>query len=329
MRADRLLQLILLLQIRGRTPAWRLAQELEVSERTVYRDIADLSAAGIPVYGEAGPQGGYSLVENYRTSLTGLTAGEAQALFMLNVPEPLRLLGLDEVLKTALLKLAAALPASRQADEEHVRRRFYLDTAWWQGEGQSPAAAPHLQTVHHAVWGDRCLSVRVRFWSVEVESLVQPYGLVAKAGAWYLVAARAGRLRVYAIADFLDAHLTEQTFQRPADFDLPAFWREWCLRQATLRSGYGVLLRVRGDFVTALAAALGPGVLERLEPAGPDGSRRLAWDFASLDQARSRLLAFGRGVEVLEPHALRRSLLDYAGQVIGVYAITGNSSSHE
>ena len=319
MRADRLLQLILLLQTRGRMPAWRLAQELEVSERTVYRDIASLSTAGIPVYGEAGPQGGFSLVDSYRTSLTGLSASEAQALFMLNVPEPLRLLGLDEALKTALLKLSAALPAARQADEEHVRRRFYLDTAWWQAASTGQNAAPHLHTVHQAVWQDRCLQVRLRRWSVEVEQVLQPYGLVAKAGDWYLVYAGQGRLRVERVAEFLDARLLEQTFQRSMDFDLPAFWQAWCARQESLRTGYRVLLRVRSDFVPALAARLGPHVGERLQPPQSDGSRMLEWEFASLEAARGRLLAMGHGVEVLEPLALRRSLLDYAEQVVGVY----------
>lgn len=318
MRADRLLQLLLLLQTRGRMPAWRLAQELEVSERTVYRDIAALSTAGIPVYGEAGPQGGFSLVDSYRTSLTGLSAGEAQALFMLNVPEPLRLLGLDEALKTALLKLSAALPAY-QADEEYVRRRFYLDTAWWQDASARQNAAPHLHTVHQAVWQDRCLQLRLRRWSVEVERVVQPYALASKAGEWYLVAAGQGRLRVYRVADLLDAQLLVESFERRPDFDLPAFWRAWCARQESLHTGYPVLLRVRGDFVVALAAQLGAGALLRMQPPESDGSRRLVWEFASLEQARDRLLGMGRGVEVLEPLALRRSLLDYAEQVVGVY----------
>ena len=272
----RLLQLILLLQTRGRMPAWRLAQELEVSERTVYRDIAALSTAGIPVYGEAGPQGGFSLVDSYRTSLTGLSAGEAQALFMLNVPEPLRLLGLDEALKTALLKLSAALPAF-QADEEYVRLRFYLDTAWWPHASGGQNAAPHLHTVHQAVWQDRCLQLRLRRWSVEVERVVQPSPWRRKpvSGTW-LAPGRAGCVSTGWPSCWMPVCWLN-SFVRPADFDLPVFWRAWCARQESLHSGYQVLLRVRGDFVAALAAAFGPQALagwsrpKEMAPAGLPG----------------------------------------------------------
>ncbi len=133
MRADRLLSILLLLQARGprKLTAGQLARELEVSERTVYRDIDALSAAGVPVYGEAGPAGGYALLDSYRTTLTGLTGDETRALFMLSIPDALAELGLSQQLRSALLKLSAALPAARRDDEAQVRQRFYLDSAWW------------------------------------------------------------------------------------------------------------------------------------------------------------------------------------------------------
>ena len=318
MRADRLLQLILLLQTRGRMPAWRLAQELEVSERTVYRDIAALSTAGIPVYGEAGPQGGFSLVDSYRTSLTGLSAGEAQALFMLNVPEPLRLLGLDEALKTALLKLSAALPAY-QADEEYVRRRFYLDTAWWPHATAGQNAAPHLHTVHQAVWQDRCLQLRLRRWSVEVERVVQPYALASKAGEWYLVGAGQGRLRVYRVAELLDARLLLESFERRPDFDLPAFWEAWCAETES-RPAYRVQVRVSPELLPLLPLYLAERFRRLPEPAPEaDGWTTLELSFESFTDARSRLLGMGRAVEVLAPEPLRRSLADFARQIVELY----------
>jgi predicted DNA-binding transcriptional regulator YafY len=322
MRADRLLQLILLLQTRGKTSARRLAQALEVSERTVYRDIVALSAAGIPVYGEAGPQGGFSLVDSYRTSLTGLSPEETQALFMLGIPEPLRLLGLDQAYKSALLKLAAALPASRQAEEEQVRRRFYLDPSWGSNDGAQPAAdsLPHLRAAQQAVWQDRCLRLRFRVFNVESEQVVQPYGLAARAGEWHLLGYHHGRVRVYPIHDLLEAELMDEAFERPADFDLPAFWKAWCAGEEQRRVSYRVRLRVRADFIPALGASLGRAALDRLEPPAEDGSRLLDWSFASLESARSRLLSMGCGVEVIEPLALRRSLQDYAEQVLSVYS---------
>ncbi len=128
MRADRLLSLLMLLQARGRLTAKALAEKLEVSERTIYRDIDALCVAGVPIYGEAGPEGGYALLDSYRTSLTGLTEGEVRALFMLNIPAPLAELGVSQELRTAMLKLSAVLPAARRSDEERVRQRFYLDS---------------------------------------------------------------------------------------------------------------------------------------------------------------------------------------------------------
>lgn len=145
MRADRLLSLLMLLQIRGRMTARELAKELEVSERTIYRDIDALSIAGVPVYGEPGPEGGYALVDSYRTNLTGLTEGEVRALFMLSIPAPLADLGVSHELRAALPKLSAALPNARRRDEERVRQRFHLDSTWWR---QGEERVPHLQTIH-------------------------------------------------------------------------------------------------------------------------------------------------------------------------------------
>ena len=171
MRADRLLSLLMLLQTRGKMTAQALAQELEVSERTIYRDIDALCTSGVPIYGEAGLDGGYALLDSYRTNLTGLSEAEVRALFMLNVPAPLADLGVSRELKSALLKLTAALPAARRPHEEHVRQRFYLDSAGWQRDEE---AVPHLKTIHQAVWQDRKLYLTVRTFSFQGDKLVDP-----------------------------------------------------------------------------------------------------------------------------------------------------------
>lgn len=327
MRADRLLSLLMLLQARGRMTARQLAQELEVSERTVYRDMVALSAAGVPVYGEAGPEGGYALVESYRTNLTGLTQGEARALFMLSIPEPLMALGLGQELKAALLKLAAALPAARRGDEEHVRQRFYLDAAWWR---QGEVDVPHLKTIQQAVWQDCRLVVSYRVWAgrTEIERTVEPYSLVAKAGAWYLVCVREGRLRVHRVIDLLDARLTDARFERQPGFDLPAFWKAWCEEQEGHHSEYRVSVRVAPDFVWALSHYFGRDIRQRVSQAGQPDSQgwiRLELFFESLEDARGRLLDCGRGVEVLEPRALRQSIQDVAEQIVNLYHLPQRS----
>lgn len=320
MRADRLLSLLMLLQTRGRMRAGDLARELEVSERTIYRDIDALSAAGVPVYGEPGPEGGYALIDSYRTNLTGLTEGEVRALFMLSIPAPLADLGLSQELRAALLKLSAALPVARRRDEAQVRQRFHLDSTWWrQGQEQ----VPHLAVIHQAVWQDRKLHVVYRPpFALKIERLVAPYGLVAKAGVWYLVCARNGGVRVHRVSNLLDVHLSDERFERPAGFDLGAFWEAWCAEYETYFSDFTATVRVAPRFIPELPRYFGSHIHTRIAQAGPpdaEGWIRLELSFGSFEAARERILGFGRGVEVLEPRALRRSVLDYAEQIVALY----------
>jgi predicted DNA-binding transcriptional regulator YafY len=319
MRADRLLSLLMLLQTRGRMTAEVLAEELEVSVRTIYRDLTALSASGIPVYAERGPGGGVGLVEEYRTTLTGLTPDEARALFMMSVPAPLLQLGVGGELKQAMLKLSAALPDSRRTEELRARQRIHLDSSWW---FQSDEAVPHLGTLQQAVWEDRRLriTIRMEFFDTRIEEQVEPYGLVAKASLWHLVHGRAGGIHVLRVSQVVEAEILAESFTRPPDFDLAAFWEQWC---ADYESQPPFLARVRlaPDLLPALPQYFGERVRATLAGAAPapDGWVTLTLPFESFFAARTRLLGFGRAVEVLEPEALRKSLIDFAEQIVGYY----------
>jgi predicted DNA-binding transcriptional regulator YafY len=321
MRADRLVSILLFLQARGRMTARELADELEVSQRTIYRDVDALSAAGVPVYADRGPGGGFALLDDYRTTLTGLSRDEVRALFMLSIPEPLAQLGLDGELKVALLKLSAALPAARRPEETMVRQRFHLDSSWW---FQAEEPVPHLPTIQQAVWEDRRLhlTVRLRFEGL-AEWLVDPYGLVAKAGVWYLVCARDGHLRVQRVSDVVAAHPAEGHFQRPAGFDLVAFWRGWCADYEGSRPSYPVLARVSPELVPYLPQVFGDPIREGIAQAGPpdaEGWLTLRLPFETFETARTRILGLGRAVEVLEPLPLRASVVDFAAQIVAFYS---------
>lgn len=322
MRADRLISLLLLLQTHGRLTATQLASLLEVSERTIYRDIDALGAAGVPVYGDPGPHGGFSLLDSYRTTLTGMTSEEIRALFMLSIPAPLIELGLSQELKTALLKLNAALPSHHQTEQEHIRQRFYLDTNWWEQPGEAPS---HLHTIHQAVFQDRRLDIRHYLLSgVETQQRVNPYGLVAKAGAWYLVYHFHNQFRVRQVAEIRDAQAVGQSFERQSDFDLISYWHAWCADQQRRKISFTVTLRVVDHFAHHLM---------RIHPNQPvgnisesdfppcDGWHVLKLHFPSFEDARQRLLGYGRAVEVLEPLALRRSMQDYAEQIVDLYRL--------
>jgi predicted DNA-binding transcriptional regulator YafY len=320
MRADRLLSLLMLLQARGRMTARELAGELEVSERTIYRDVEALSTAGVPIYGEAGPEGGYALIDSYRTNLTGLTEGEVRALFMLNIPAPLIDLGMGQELRAALLKLSAALPRSRRHDEDRVRQRFHIDSNWWHQGGEQ---VPHLPTIHQAVWQDRKLQVTYLLPFAEaIDRFVDPYGLVAKAGVWYLVWARNEQIHVYRVSDLLDVQMSDEPFGRPEEFDLVTFWEGWCAEREGYFHDYKAVVRVAPGLLQLLPRYFGNHIQARIAQADPpdaEGWTRLELSFESFEAARERILGFGRGVAVLEPRPLRRSVQDYAQQIAALY----------
>lgn len=324
MRADRLLSILLLLQARGRMTAAELAEQMEVSVRTIYRDIDALSGAGVPLYTDRGPGGGCSLLDSYRTNLTGLTQDEVQALFMLSIPSPLVELGVSQQLKTALLKLSAALPSTRRDAEERVRSRIHLDSTWW---FQSGEPVPHLPTIQEAVWADRRLVIRYRLpFGGQIERRVDPYGLVAKAGVWYLVCGRAGSVRSILVSEVLDARVEDATFERADSFDLSRWWQEWCETYEAHCRAYPVRLRIAPGLVPFLSMHFGHAARELVERAGPadeEGWLMLTLPFESLEAARSRILGFGNAVEVVEPRALRESVLDHAAQIVDLYGQRG------
>jgi predicted DNA-binding transcriptional regulator YafY len=299
-----------------------LASELEVSERTIYRDINALSGAGIPVYGEPGPEGGYALLDDYRTNLTGLTETEVRALFMLSIPTPLADLGESQNLKSALLKLSAALPATRRHDEELVRQRILIDSTWW---NQSNQRVPYIQAIHQAIWQDRKLHIGYQlFFQIPIEQVVDPYSLVAKAGIWFLVWASKKKIRAQRVSNLTSVRITNEYFVRPPDFDLPAFWKDWCDAHKSLMFEYKAYVRIAPEFVPMLPHYFGREIYwGRNQGEKPDdsGSVYLELSFESFEAARERILGFGRGVEVLEPLQLRRSILDYAEQITSLYQI--------
>lgn len=272
MRADRLLSILMLLQTKGRMTAHDLADQLEVSERTIYRDLEALSMAGVPVYTERGPGGGCSLIDGYQTRLTGLTDAEVKALFLSSIAGPLSDLGLERVLDDALLKVSAALPSNAREHAEQVRQRFHVDTHWWYHSQHTMSC---LQTLQEALWRDQRLCLLYdEDDDLRRELLVEPYGLVAKAGVWYLVAAShvdyGAELVVFRVARILRATLMNEPFMRPADFDLATYWADYCARQETCYPPYSVPLRLAPDEISSLPQVLsewGYVLMESEEPA--------------------------------------------------------------
>ncbi|TNC23175.1 helix-turn-helix transcriptional regulator [Amycolatopsis alkalitolerans] len=306
MRASRLLSVLLLLQNRGRMTADELAAELEVSVRTVYRDIEALSAAGVPVYADRGRMGGYQLVGGYRTRLTGLTEEEAQALALAGLPIAAAELGLGTVLAAAQLKLYAALPAELRERAGELAQRFFLDVPGW---FRGIESLPRLAEVAQAVWEGRRIATRYRRWdNTEADRVLEPLGLVLKAGNWYLAARANGTVRTYRVSR-IDSLEPGEPFDRPADFDLAEYWREWSEqfeqrmypRVAVVR-----LSRLGRDLVPFYLGAVGARALRecRDEP-DEDGWLRVELPVEPGAPALGELLRFGPELQVLEPADLR------------------------
>ena len=324
MRADRLLALLLLLQTRGRVTAQSLSQRLEVSERTIYRDLISLSMAGVPVYAERGPGGGWSLLEDYRTNLTRLTEAEVNTLFASGTTDPLKDLWPGKAREDAMLKLLAALPSVYRSNAELARQRIHLDaTGWFRHDEQ----VPHLPLLQEAVWNEQRVRLTYRRGSDNSVNrrTVSPYGLVAKAGIWYLVCSTlesGGEMRVYRVARISQAELTGEHFERPADFDLPAFWTGWLASFEQSRYGYAVKLRLAPPDIAEVSALIGDWVRLLAQEAGPpdeQGRITMLLYFESPLQARSHLLNLGPIVEVMEPQELRDSIADYAMRIAALY----------
>jgi predicted DNA-binding transcriptional regulator YafY len=319
MQASRLLSILMLLQSRGRMSAFALARALEVSVRTVYRDVDSLSAAGVPVYGDRGRSGGFQLREGWRTQLTGLTSGEARALLMTGLPGPAKALGLGDAAASAHLKLLAALPADWRGDAERVGARFHLDPVDW---FRSAAPADHLRLVAEGVWNERRLRMRYESWTEVSDRVLDPLGLVLKGGAWYLVARHQREPRTYRVAAIESAEVLDEHFTRPPKFDLAAFWSE-----STRRFEQGVYR----DFATLRVSPLGLNRLRGFSPivaraadrtAHPpdrDGWRQVTVPIESVDHASREMLRLGDQAVVLEPAALRDALLATARQMLGRY----------
>jgi predicted DNA-binding transcriptional regulator YafY len=306
MRATRLVSLLLLLQTRGQLTAAELAGTLEISVRTVHRDLESLAAAGVPVEAVRGPTGGYRLAGGYRTRLTGLTADEAEALFAAGMPGPAAELGLGGELAAARLKLLAALPGELQERASRATRLFHLDTrGWFRAEDR----VPHLPALASAVWSGCRARIRYREGPRVVQRTVDPLGLVLKGGAWYLIARRSAGMRVYRVSRVAAVRPLEQPFERPAGFELAAFWDEWSRAFEQSRDRVEVTIRAAD-------------AVRRYLPGEPrirdDGSVVVA--FEHLGAAYRELLRFGADVEVLAPAELRDRVAGTGRELAALYA---------
>lgn len=319
MRASRLLSILILLQLRTRVTAEALAEEFEVSIRTIYRDIDELSAAGIPVYGDRGPGGGFALLDGYRTRLTGLTSEEAEAMVMIGLPAQAAALGLGAAAARAKGKLMASLTSAGGEDAGRMATRFHMDPVDWY---RADEPARFLPAIARAVLDQRVVEMKYESWTGVRDWRIEPLGLVLKAGAWYVVGQGGGKARIFRVSNILEQTTLEDRFERPRDFDLADYWATELQRFETgLRPDGAQLLATREGLIRI--GKLGAYALEAVRSAGaPDGNgwAALTLPIESVEQAALAILGLGAEVKVLEPSAVRDRLNELAREVAALSA---------
>ena len=315
MRADRLLSILLLLQAHGRLPARRLAERLEVSERTILRDMEALSIAGVPVYAERGRRGGWALTDDYRTDLTGLTESELRSVMLATAPSVLADLGLGEAAERAVAKMLSALPETRRRDAEAARGYLHVDPAGWR---RPDDAAPLLPELERALRIGRRIRMTYQraFDQSRVERVVDPLGLVAKGATWYLVAAVDGKPRTYRASRLGSVEVLDEPVERPPEFDLATWWAGSRAAFEAQLPVYRAVVRVAPDALPRVRWGWRFGRLEEEGPPEADGWSRCRLRFDTQEVAADAVLGLGPSVDVVDPPELGARVLAAARELV-------------
>jgi predicted DNA-binding transcriptional regulator YafY len=302
--------------------AEQLADELEVSVRTIYRDAEALVQAGIPLIASSGPEGGYRLDGGFRTRLTGITESEARGIFLTGLSGPAAELGLGAALATAQLKLSAALPPSLSEQANVALQRFHLDSVGWYA---TPDPVPHLAAVAQAVWERRRVAMRYRRWAEpdEQRRTVDPYGVVLKAGRWYLIGSHGDQFRTYRVAEILELNLLDQTFERADNFDLPTYWKSYLneFHERLYHSAATIRISAVGRKLapTLLNGLIAEAIEKSSSPEDGDGWVCTEVPIESINRTEEEFLRLGAELEVLEPQELRARLKKTATRMAQLY----------
>ena len=316
MRADRLLSILMLLKSRGRLNASELAEELEVSERTIYRDMDVLSSAHFPVYAEKGLHGGYALLPDYDLDLSGFNDRDVQALAALNIPEPFFEIGLGSGLKTALSKLLSVLSVDLHAVKNWQQNRFIIEPSTFE---TSTETGSNLTILQKAVWQDRCISCKIIYpvhFGISDPITLAPHTLIAAHGKWYLICQRKNFYRIFPLSQLADIKLTTTAFKRTEDYDAASLWKKWLSDRNQNAPHYPVVLEIQQSMLRYFSARYGIPFQIRDEKESREGWKVLLVDFDELEQARRIVLGLGSAVRILKPNALRLSARDYALQFL-------------
>ncbi|MNO55993.1 HTH domain protein [compost metagenome] len=316
MRADRLLSILLLLQNNQKMSSRQLADKLEVSDRTIFRDMEALCAAGIPIYAERGAQGGWVLEESYRTNLTGMNEEEISSLFIANYSTLLGDLGIQKYFNSAYEKLLASSPSAIRKNAEITRQRIHIDGVGWHKSGES---FPWLPIVQESVWSGQSLEIVYKKDDAAVSRIVHPLGLVAKRNVWYMVAESEGIPRTYRISRLIEARLLNDSFERPEEFDLASYWEQSTLQFKSQLPKYPAVVRIHESRLSRIKQERYVKALQISPEPDEAGYIKADLEFQTLESACEIILSCSRDVEVLEPLELRERVIAEAASICSLY----------
>lgn len=317
MRADRLLSILLLLQNRGKMTTKQLANELEVTERTIHRDMEALSGAGIPVMAERGKSGGWKLLDRYRTNLTGLKDTELKSLFISPSFQLLSDLGLSKEWYDARQKMVAAMPNSFQKDSLEAWNRIHVDTSSWKQPAEKIESFKILQ---QAIWDEKKLQIKYeRADGEEILRKVNPLGLVAKGSTWYLIASSDEKIRNYRASRLISVTLIDETFTRPNDFDLANYWSE--STQSFIKSlpKYKVSVEVSPSIIQRIRFTGRFVQVDKIDPPSKNGWIPISFCFDTEQEAMDYILGFGDQIRIVQPGSLKQKIYHMAKRVVHFY----------
>lgn len=315
MRADRLLTILLLLQSQGRLTSRQLAEKLEVSERTIFRDMEALGAAGVPVYAERGAGGGWRLTDGYKTELTGLRKEELVSLLLSSPGALLSDLNMKQSFESAWIKLLASLPSALRKDAEFARERLHVDGAGWYESGET---YPLLPVVQEAVWAGRKLRIRYRKEDGAIsERIVHPLGLVVKSGTWYVAAVYEEELRSFRISRMAEAAVLEEPAERPPGVDLASYWTKSTAEFKSSLPSYIVRMTIKPALLPRLRQSRFVKIRSCVQIG--DGCLEVTADLQSPDFACEYITSLGSDAEALDPPELRVMIVRHAKMLLERY----------
>lgn len=318
MRGDRLISILLMLQSQGRITAKELAQKLEVSERTIYRDMEALSGSGIPVFADRGKNGGWALIDGYQTDLTGLKESEIHALFAPVSPQLLDDLGLTRTSEDARNKVIASMPAAYRKSAKDIWNLIHIDTSSWRGTKEKIAS---FEVLKNAIWKNNKLEILYQRADGQTNHyIVQPLGLVAKGSIWYFIAAKEnGDIRNYRASRIQSAVLGKETFERPDGFDIAAYWKS--SKQAFIKAlpSYEVRLNVSGAVMPRLSFSNHFVRIIETEPTEKEGWKSVKLAFDTKEEAKRYILGFADQMTIIKPEELHSEILQMAEAAVAHY----------